>query len=97
PLPLDEPAVGVLTHEAREMLRDLFPALSAVDPWTAAGAEGAVRSFAESRGLKLGKVAQPLRAALTGRTVSPGVFDVVAILGREESLARILDQTAKPD
>jgi glutamyl-tRNA synthetase len=51
-----------------------------------------VRAFAEESGLKLGKVAQPLRAALTGRSTSPGVFDVLAVLGREESLARIADQ-----
>ena len=55
--------------------------------------EDAVREFAEEAGDKLGKVAQPLRAALTGRAVSPGVFDVLAVLGREESLARLRDVT----
>ena len=52
----------------------------------------AIRKFAEEKGLKLGAVAQPLRAALTGRSTSPGVFDVLAVLGRQESLARIGDQ-----
>jgi glutamyl-tRNA synthetase len=52
-----------------------------------------VRSVAERRGLKLGAVAQPLRAALTGRTTSPGIFDVLAVLGKEESLGRLADQT----
>ena len=63
-----------------------------VDPWTAAGAEAAVRAFAEREGAKLGAVAQPLRAALTGKTTSPGIFDVLAVLGRDESLARLSDQ-----
>ena len=60
--------------------------------WDSPSAGGAVRAFAEKSGQKLGKVAQPLRAALTGRTVSPPVFDVMAVLGREEALARIQDQ-----
>ena len=54
----------------------------------------AVREFADARELKLGKVAQPLRAALTGSATSPGIFDVLLLLGREESLARIADQAA---
>jgi glutamyl-tRNA synthetase len=59
--------------------------------WTASGLEAAVRDFAEGESLGLGKVAQPLRGALTGRTVSPGVFDMLVVLGREESLARLAD------
>ncbi|MFN3673961.1 MAG: glutamate--tRNA ligase, partial [Bosea sp. (in: a-proteobacteria)] len=55
--------------------------------------EAAVRSFAEANGLKLGQAAQPLRAALTGRAMSPGLFDVMAVLGREETLARLADHT----
>jgi glutamyl-tRNA synthetase len=55
-------------------------------------AEQALRTFAERRGAKLGSVAQPLRAALTGRTTSPGIFDVLEVLGRDESLGRIEDQ-----
>ena len=51
-----------------------------------------MRTYAEETGLKLGAVAQPLRAALTGRSTSPGIFDVLSVLGREESLARIADQ-----
>ena len=57
--------------------------------WTAGDLEAVVRDFAASEGLGLGKVAQPLRVALTGRTVSPGVFDMMRVLGREESLARL--------
>jgi glutamyl-tRNA synthetase len=56
----------------------------------------AVRNVAESAGLKLGKLAQPLRAALTGKTTSPGIFDVLLLLGRDESLARIADQMKEP-
>jgi glutamyl-tRNA synthetase len=62
--------------------------------WTAAAAEGAVRDLSVELGVKLGDLAQPLRAALTGRATSPGIFDVLEILGREESLARIADQGA---
>ena len=57
--------------------------------WTADDLETVVRDFAASEGLGLAKVAQPLRVALTGRTVSPGVFDMMQVLGREESLARL--------
>jgi glutamyl-tRNA synthetase len=51
-----------------------------------------VRTFAEQRGIKLGAVAQPMRGALTGRTTSPGIFEVLAVLGKAESLARLGDQ-----
>ena len=60
--------------------------------WTAGATEQAVREVSESQGVKLGQVAQPLRAALTGRATSPGIFDVLVLLGREESLGRIGDQ-----
>jgi glutamyl-tRNA synthetase len=60
--------------------------------WNAAAIEDAVRQAAAEAGLKLGQLAQPLRAALTGRGTSPGLFDVMTVLGREESLARISDQ-----
>ena len=59
--------------------------------------EAAIREVAESSGVKLGKLAQPLRAALTGRTTSPGIFDVLVLLGRDESLARIADQMVEPN
>jgi glutamyl-tRNA synthetase len=92
PLSLEDKAQALLTPEARLMLRELRHALSGVDPWTAATTEAAIRSFSERRALKLGAVAQPLRAALTGRTTSPGIFDVLAVLGKSECLARIADQ-----
>ncbi|MBB3929883.1 glutamyl-tRNA synthetase [Kaistia hirudinis] len=93
PLALDEKASTILDADARAMLRDLQAVLSGVE-WTVEATEAAVKAFAESRGLKLGKVAQPLRAALTGRSTSPGIFDVLIVLGREESLGRIADQAA---
>jgi glutamyl-tRNA synthetase len=92
PLSLDDKARSLLTPNARLMLGELGGALVDVDPWTAATTEAAIRSFAERRTLKLGAVAQPLRAALTGRTTSPGIFDVLAVLGKTECLARIADQ-----
>ena len=71
-----------------------IPELEAVEPWTAEATEQAVRGYAERKGAKLGAVAQPLRAALTGRTTSPGIFNVLVVLGRQESLARLRDQAA---
>jgi glutamyl-tRNA synthetase len=70
----------------------LLPQLAAVERWDASTIETVVRGFAERMGLKLGAVAQPLRAAVTGRATSPPIFDVLAVLGREESLARLRDQ-----
>ena len=90
PLALDEKARDILAGGGALILAQLLPGLRAID-WTAADLEREVRSFAEVSGKKLGKIAQPLRAALTGRTVSPGVFDVLVVLGREEALARIAD------
>ncbi len=92
PLALDDKAKAVMTADARGMLANLSRELATVDPWSAAGAEAAVRAYAEAAGAKLGAVAQPLRAALTGRTTSPGIFEVLAVLGKAESLARIGDQ-----
>ena len=95
PIPLDDKARGVLSPEARGLLRDLEGELGAVEPWSTEATERAVRTFAERHGLKLGSVAQPLRAALTGRTTSPGIFEVLAVLGKDESLARVADQANK--
>ncbi|TIV57873.1 glutamate--tRNA ligase [Mesorhizobium sp.] len=93
PLPLDEKAAGLLSADARAILRGAHGALSSVQgEWSPASAEASIREFAQAGGYKLGAVAQPLRAALTGRSTSPGVFDVLAVLGRQESLARIGDQ-----
>jgi glutamyl-tRNA synthetase len=95
PIALDEKARALLTPEARDLLNGAAADLARVEPWTSEGTEAAVRMFAEQRGAKLGAVAQPLRAALTGRTTSPGIFEVLAVLGREESLARLADQATQ--
>src|SRR6266436_3400450 len=92
PLVLDDNAAGLLTAEARSLLGDLSADLKMVEPWSVETTEQAVRAFAERKGLKLGNVAQPLRAALTGRTTSPPIFDVLAVLGKSESLGRLQDQ-----
>ena len=92
PLVLDDKAAKLLTPEARAILAGLVQALGATADWTASALDAATRAFAEQKALKLGAVAQPLRAALTGRSTSPGIFDVLAVLGRAESLARITDQ-----
>ena len=92
PLEVDEVARALLTPEARELLHGTHGRLAALAEWDAPSLEAAIREVAEGGGVKLGKLAQPLRAALTGRTTSPGIFDVLALLGRDESLARIADQ-----
>ena len=92
PLALDEKAAQLVANGGRERIAGLVPRLQALSEWSAESTEAAVRGFAEERGLKLGQVAQPLRAALTGRSTSPGLFDVMAVLGRDESLARLGDQ-----
>jgi glutamyl-tRNA synthetase len=92
PLNIDEKAALLLDDAGRQILRDIHPILAGVSDWNALALDEAVRVYAEQKALKLGKVAQPLRAALTGRATSPGVFDVLEVLGHDESLARIQDQ-----
>jgi glutamyl-tRNA synthetase len=94
PLALDDKAAGLLTAEARSLLGEISDELRRVEPWTVEATEQAVRAFAERRGIKLGGIAQPLRAALTGRTTSPPIFDVLAVLGKSESLSRLQDQAS---
>jgi glutamyl-tRNA synthetase len=92
PLEIDDSARALLTPEGRALLKAAHGALSKVESWDHDQLEQAVRQVAESERVKLGKLAQPLRAALTGRTTSPGIFDVLALLGQGESLNRINDQ-----
>lgn len=94
PLILDEGAKALLEGDAAVLLESVSGALGGSSDWDETALETAVRQVAEDAGLGLGKVAQPLRAALTGRTTSPGIFDVLLLLGREESLARIHDALA---
>ena len=92
PLPMDAKAAEILGNGGRAHLVALLPRLTGLPEWSAASTEEAVRVYAEETGAKLGQVAQPLRAALTGRGTSPGIFDVLAVLGRAESLGRLGDQ-----
>jgi glutamyl-tRNA synthetase len=93
PLAMDAKAAALLTPQTRSLIGDLHRSLSEVKQWSAATAEAAMRDYAAKNNLKLGAVAQPLRVALTGKTTSPGIFDVLAVLGREISLARLQDQS----
>jgi glutamyl-tRNA synthetase len=94
PLALEEKAQGQLTDEARALLGRIADRLEGESGWTSEGLEVNLKAMAEELGLGLGKLAQPLRASLTGQTTSPGIFDVLTLLGRDESLARIRDQAA---
>src|ERR1700730_14560960 len=89
PIAIDEKAKPLLNPQACAIIAELLPDLSNVEPWTAEAIENMVRAFAERKDIKLGAVAQPLRAALTGRPTSPGIFDVLQVLGKQESLGRI--------
>ena len=89
PLAFSEKAQALLTDEARTRLADIHGRLSGVSEWNLEALEASLKAMAEELGLGLGKLAQPLRAALTGQTTSPGIFDVLVLLGRDESLARI--------
>ena len=96
PLEMDEAAQALLTPEARALLEAAHGALGSLVNWDHDALEACIRGVAESQGVKLGKLAQPLRAALTGRSTSPGIFDVLALLGQGESLDRIEDQIVEP-
>jgi glutamyl-tRNA synthetase len=91
PIALDANAAKLLDRPARERLAALAETLRDVASWDEAGLEAAVRAQAEAAGVKLGQLAQPLRAALTGSTASPGIFEVMAALGQQEVLARLAD------
>jgi glutamyl-tRNA synthetase len=92
PLEIEPKALAVLTPESRALIGRLRAVLETITPWSEETTEAAMRAFAEQNGLKIGAVAQPLRVALTGRTTSPGIFDVLAVLGPQECLARLADQ-----
>jgi glutamyl-tRNA synthetase len=92
PLDIDDKAKKLLDDEARAVLGGLLEPLEGVKQWSGEHIDEVVRAYAETADLKLGKVAQPLRASLTGRATSPGIFDVLFVLGKDEALARIRDQ-----
>lgn len=89
PLTMTDKAAGLLDADARLLMAELATVFETVDDWSEASVESAVRDLAEAKELKLGKLAQPLRAAVTGSTSSPGIFEVLDVLGRRETLDRI--------
>jgi glutamyl-tRNA synthetase len=91
PIDIDEKAAKLLEGDAAAHLKALHTRFSALEAWEPMALEAATRVYAEEAGIKLGAAAQPLRAALTGRAASPPIFDVLHVLGRRESLARIAD------
>jgi glutamyl-tRNA synthetase len=93
PIPIDAAAKLLLDDAAFALITNVADRLGVLTDWTLEGIETAVRAAAEDAGIGLGKVAQPLRVALTGRTTSPGIFDVVFLLGKDETMARLSDMT----
>ena len=94
PLPMDDKAAQIIRDGGAEALAGLIPLLESAEDWSALALESLVKAHAEAQGLKLGKLAQPLRAALTGTSTSPGIFDVLEVLGRDEALGRLKDQVS---
>jgi glutamyl-tRNA synthetase len=95
PVPIEAGAAEHLGPEARSNIGEFTQILRGLNDWSVAGIDAAARAFAEQKGLKLGKIAQPLRAALTGRTISPGIFEVMILIGKDETLARLSDQVGR--
>ncbi len=91
PLSFIPKAEKILSDEARERLSSVADILEKSPSWDAKSLEDSIKTYAETQNLKLGAIAQPLRASLTGSNVSPGIFDILVWLGRQESLARIRD------
>ncbi|MBA3577497.1 MAG: glutamate--tRNA ligase [Sphingomonas sp.] len=96
PLDIDPSAKALLTPEAQPLLKAARDSLAKLEAWDQEALEQCIRQVAEGQEVKLGKLAQPLRAALTGRTTSPGIFDVLALLGQCETLERLQDQLLEP-
>jgi glutamyl-tRNA synthetase len=92
PIKIEDNAVDHLNTDNKAMLKEFAEILRGLNEWSVAAIDGAARTFAEAKGLKLGKIAQPLRAALTGKTISPGIFEVMVFIGKEETMGRLADQ-----
>lgn len=91
PIPMDEKAKQDISEDSIRLLRNFYPILSTLERWTHEEIEATARKFAEDQEVKFGELAKPLRAILTGRGISPGLFDVFVVLGKEESLGRLDD------
>ncbi len=94
PLAMEDKALALLSDDARQLLAAIEARIGQLSDWTLEALETSLKEMAQGLGLGLGKLAQPLRAALTGQTTSPGIFDVLVLLGRDESLARISAQAS---
>jgi len=94
PLAMEDKALALLSDDARQLLAAIEARIGQLSDWTLEALETSLKEMAQDLGLGLGKLAQPLRAALTGQTTSPGIFDVLVLLGRDESLARISAQAS---
>ncbi|MBN9412719.1 MAG: glutamate--tRNA ligase [Candidatus Paracaedimonas acanthamoebae] len=91
PIFLDDKARHLLEKEAKDLLQDFLPKLMTAIDWSHDSIQEICRIFSENRGIKLGQIAQPLRAAITGRSISPSIFEVMEVLGQEECLGRLQD------
>ena len=89
PIPLDKKSQKVLNSENIKLLINYAPFLEKLEEWTKNKIEENIKSYCSSINIKLGKLAQPLRAATTGKSVSPGLYEVMEVLGKEETLNRI--------
>ncbi|MGJ8528259.1 glutamate--tRNA ligase [Maritalea sp.] len=94
PLAFEDKALAATQGENLDILRNVQPVLQGLNDWSHDGIDAALRAFAEQNDLKFGKVAQPIRAAVTAKNASPGCFDVLLLLGKEESLSRLSETTA---
>jgi glutamyl-tRNA synthetase len=90
-IPMNEKARAILGDEAKALLKALMPLYEQLSDWSEPATQDAAKQYVEKQGIKLGAIAQPLRAALSGSNVSPGVFEIMAVLGKEETLARLKD------
>ena len=97
PLSLNPKALKILTAEARERIASLIGPLTAMEQWDGVALEACIRAFADEAGIKLGEIAQPLRAALTGSDASPGIFEVMEVLLRDECVGRLADVAGGPN
>lgn len=91
PLKLDNKAAKLINRDSQAIISKLIDELESLATWEIEALEAQIRSFSDNHSLKMGKIAQPLRAMLTGSTISPGIFDVLFSLGQEETLARLRD------
>jgi glutamyl-tRNA synthetase len=97
PLSLNPKALKILTGEARQRIAGLIGPLAGIETWEGAALEAFIRAFADDAGIKLGEIAQPLRAALTGSNASPGIFEVMEVLGPDECIGRLADVAGAPN